>query len=161
MRFVFFTLIGLLLFSPKEITAVQEQITYEHADSSATTTSDPHTSIDTFSLFIKTLGVVAAFSFLLYLVLRLYRNNVYGKGFGNHSSQIKVLASSGLSPKKSLCIVKVLDHFLVLGLSEEQITVLLDVPAGDMSERLKKTFLEEKDISDPSFKKILNNWIRK
>ena len=117
--------------------------------------------IDGFLLFVKTTGIVVVFSGLLYVFLRLYKKSVYGNVADNQANQIKLLGTQMVGYKKSISIIRVLDHILVLGLSDEQMTVLLDVPVDELDENTRNNLLAKRNISDRSFKQILNVWMKK
>lgn len=117
---------------------------------------------DPISLFTKAIGLVLVFSLLLYLSLRAYKYLVQGKSAGGQFPRIRVLGSSLIGPKKSLCMVDVLDHLLVLGVTDSQITVLLELPWEKLDEGLKRSLLEEKaSTSTVSFSALLKNWSKK
>ena len=118
--------------------------------------------IDPVSLFTKAIGLVLFFSLLLYLSLRAYKYLVRGNSTGGQSPRIRVIGSSLIGPKKSLCMVDVLDHLLVLGVTDTQITVLLELPWEKLDEGLKRSLLEEKGSpSTVSFSALLKNWSKK
>ena len=59
-------------------------------------------------------------------------------------------------------MVDVLDHLLVLGVTDSQITVLLELPWEKLDEGLKRSLLEEKgSTSTVSFSALLKNWSKK
>lgn len=131
-------------------------------DSSGAFATEKAPTFDPAMLFVKTLTAVAVFSLLLYLVLRMLRSTVYGQGGATLSSMgIKVVGSAALGPKKSLCLVQILGHMLVLGMSEGEISLLLDVPVAELSEE-QRLSLETGSLSQtPSFKQALSKWLGK
>jgi flagellar biogenesis protein FliO len=112
------------------------------------------------SLLFKALAIVLVFSLALYLFLRLYRYLSQGKRLGGQSLPIRVLSSSTIGPKKSLCVVDVLDHVLVLGVTDAQISVLLEIPADKVHESLRPALQRENQSSRPNFNELLKNWIK-
>lgn len=69
---------------------------------------------------------------LLYAALIFVRRNgiKLGSGKGN-ISQIKVISTQAIMPKKFVSIVKVENSFLVLGVSENSITLLKELDEFD------------------------------
>lgn len=131
-------------------------------DSSAVLPAVPATpAIDTFSVFLETVAVVAGLTLLLYFGLKWYRSAIYGKNAGRQKTQITLLGSSIIAPKKSVSVVRVLDHLLVLGLSDENMNVLLDVPVEDLSDELKQSLGRSQNVSGASFKNLLDSWMKK
>lgn len=118
-------------------------------------------SINAFTLFMKTIGLIVLFTVVLYFGLRAYKNFIYSKGANGHAAQIKVLGTTIIGPKKNLCIVNALDHILLLGLAENQITLLMDIPTTDLNENLREALLNGKGSIDPNFKKVLKSWMKK
>ncbi len=112
-----------------------------------------------FGALIQSLGLLVALGLILYLALRFVKGTVYGKGFNARSEQIKVLGSSFIGPRKSICMVKVLDHLLVLALTENQVTVLLRTPLTELNEATRQSLLaaEAKPDMGRGFKKILSD----
>ncbi|MFQ5771950.1 MAG: FliO/MopB family protein [bacterium] len=143
--------------------SAQEQPKYERSQPSPSLTSKPRFEVNTnpFSLFMKAIAIITVFSLFLYFFLRAYKHVIYTKGSGNHSPKIKILGSSVIGPKKSLCMVEVLDHLLILGVTEGQITVLLDTPLENLNDNLKNSIFHEKSSSNPHFAKLLKSWIQK
>ncbi|MFQ5649079.1 MAG: flagellar biosynthetic protein FliO [bacterium] len=152
--------LGVSLFNLSDATSAQETPPPVQPDTSETVHFTSAPPLDPIAVFAKALGIIAGLGLVLYLVLRFYKNSLYGRG-GSTSAAVKVLGTTFLAPKKSVYLVQVLDHFLVLGLTENQVTVLLDVPMQELSDHLKETLLQGKAISEPAFKKLLNNWMRK
>ena len=168
-RLLIFSL-ACLLSSPDVISALARQPApqrpeiVEQPPVSRIIESPTPTGIDTdpISMFTKAIGLVLFFSLLLYLSLRAYKYLVQGKSTGGQSPRIRILGSSLIGPKKSLCMVDVLDHLLVLGVTESQITVLLELPWEKLDEGLKRSLLEEKgSTSTASFNALLKNWLKK
>ena len=118
-------------------------------------------SLDSFALFLKTVGLVLCFSVALYLFLRWYRKSMYGKNFNKHSSEMRLLGAMNIGPKKSICMVNVLEHVLVLGLTENDMNLLLDIPQDQINQPLKESLLENDKEHSQNFGKILNNWMKK
>ena len=118
-------------------------------------------SFDSFTLFLKTIGFVILLSVVLFLFLKWYRRNVYGNNFNKNSSEMKLLGAINIGPKKSICMVNVLEHVLVLGLTENEMSLLLDIPQDSISEPLKANLFENENEPPQNFGKILNQWMKK
>lgn len=106
-------------------------------------------------------AIVVVFSLVLYYGLRFFKSGVYGKGFQGRMSAVKPLGSAFLGPRKSICLVQVLDRLLVLGLGEHEITLLLEIPLADLSEEQKLQVINNPAHKSPDFKKILAAWTKK
>ena len=114
------------------------------------------------TLVLKILGFLMVFSLILYWGLRAYKTFASGNGKGGrHFAPIRILSSSIIGPKKSLCLVDALDHLLLLGVTDGQISVLLQIPANELNEEMKKSLLRKNNNPDPNFKKLLNRFLKK
>ena len=113
------------------------------------------------ALFFKTLGFVIILALILYLFLRVYRALTFGNGLSRRSPQIRILSSSAIGPKKSLCLVNVLDNLLLLGITDGQISVLLQVPSKELNEDLRDALLKPYGNSETNFRKLFNNLLKK
>jgi len=114
-------------------------------------------SLDVYGALFKTIGILAFLTLVLYIALRIYRKSAYGNIRPSKAFSARLLGTSVIAPRKSVCVVQVLDHLLVLGLSADRMNVLLEVPVAQLGDELKKTLLENKDPSQPNFKKALDN----
>ncbi len=79
------------------------------------------------SLVFKTIILLGFIIVLIYALLFLLRKFVYHKNFKKTNNSIQVLEYMPLVAKKSLCVVKVIDKILVLGISESNINKLAEV----------------------------------
>ena len=114
------------------------------------------------TLLLKMLGFIIVFSLILYLGLKAYKTFASGNGKGGrHAAPIKILSSSIIGPKKSLCLVDALDHLLLLGVTDGQISVLLQIPANELNEEMKNSLLNQNRNADANFKKLLNSFLKK
>lgn len=89
-------------------------------------------------VFVTMLGLMVVFSFVLYFALKVYKQTVVDKRFGSLGSEIKVLGTSAIGPKKSLCVVNAFQHILLLGMTDSQINVLLDIPFENLNDEMRK-----------------------
>jgi flagellar biogenesis protein FliO len=139
----------------------QELQTQESAEQSTPNEQTPPESQGSlFSMFVTMIGLIVVFSFLLYLGLKMYKQTMVDKRFGHLGPEIRVLGTSVLGPKKSLCVVHAFQHVLLLGMTDSQINVLLDIPFENLSEDLRKALLNP-DKPEISFKKILDRFSAK
>ena len=114
-------------------------------------------SLDVYGALFKTIGILAVLTLILYFALRIYRKSAYGNARPSRAFSARLLGTSIIAPRKSVCVVQVLDHLLVLGLSGDQMNVLLEVPVTQLGDELKKNLLDNKDASQPNFKKALDS----
>ena len=112
------------------------------------------------SMFVMMIGLIVVFSFVLYLGLKVYKQTIVDKRFGGIGPEIKVLGSSVIGPKKSLCVVNAFQHILLLGMTESQINVLLDIPFEKLSDELRAS-LQNPSKSEINFRKILDRFASK
>lgn len=110
---------------------------------------------------LKAAALIVIFSVVLYFLLRSSKNFIFTKTFAGSSSGIQIKGSKIIGPHKWLYIVDVLGHILLLGVTEKQVTVLLDMPFENLSEEEKRLWNDEVKTSEPNFKKLLHHWLRK
>lgn len=113
------------------------------------------------SLLAKVLGFIAFFSIFIYGSVKIAKNYLYANGMKSGSPNIQIVSSRVIGPRKSLCMVEVLDHILLLGVTEGKISVLLDMPWENLNEDLKKSWQLGKRVSEPKVTKLINNWFKK
>lgn len=133
----------------------------EPSQPQSSTPSLPGISVNPVSLFFKAIAIIVIFGLFLYAFLKAYKHLTQGNSRGRSSAKINILGSSFIGPKKSLCMVDVLDHLLVLGVTESQITVLLDIPMQNLTESLRNSLHDDKNYSEPNFNRLLKNWLKK
>ncbi len=144
--------------------APQEKSVEQGEQSPSDPTQEPEFNIDRspITLFFKMFGFIIVLGLILYLGLRAYKTIVSGNGMGGrHSAPIKILSSSVIGPKKSLCLVDALDHLLLLGVTDGQISVLLQIPATELNEEMKNSLVTKNRNPDANFKKLVNNFLKK
>ena len=168
-RLILFLLI-VLVCSLTDISSVSARVPQEKSieqgeQSPPDPAQEPEFNIDRtnpITLFLKMFGFIIVIGLILYLGLRAYKTFASGNGMGGrHSAPIKILSSSIIGPKKSLCLVDALDHLLLLGVTDGQISVLLQIPATELNEEMKKSLLRKNNNPDPNFKKLLNRFLKK
>lgn len=136
----------------------------EQPDSTATGIQSPEPGIppfDPFVVFIKAMGLLLLLGVLLYGVLKMYKNQTSFRSGLKGSNVIELLHTSYIGPKKSLCLVEVLDRILLLGVTENQINVLMQLTAEDVDENAKNALLVKKEGSNRQFKEILKQVLGK
>ncbi|MCH9006541.1 flagellar biosynthetic protein FliO [candidate division KSB1 bacterium] len=149
----------MLALSPAVVPAQEGALPAQPDSSVVFTPVPPNNPVDTFLLLLESIAVVAGLSALLYIGLRWYRGAMFGKGAGSRqTARITLLGSSILAPKKSVSVIRVLDHFLVLGMSDDNMNVLLDVPVDEISDELKQSLSAGPSVPGASFKSLLDNW---
>jgi len=144
--------------------APQEKSIEQGEQSPSDPIQEPEFNIDhnPITLFFKMFGFIIVLGLILYLGLRAYKTIVSGNGMsGRHSAPIKILSSSVIGPKKSLCLVDALDHLLLLGVTDGQISVLLQIPATELNEEMKNSLVPKNRNPDASFKKLVNTLLKK
>lgn len=163
-RFLFIFLIYFLAVS-FELVATSSVLAQQTEEQEQTASSEVPAKPQNFTLnpmtfLVKTMGYITLISLFVYLGLKIYKRLVYTGG-SSQSPKIRVLGSSIIGPKKSLCIVDALGHFLLLGVTENQISLLLELPEGELNEDIKSSLLQTKTQTNPEFHKILSHWVKK
>lgn len=124
-------------------------------DSTLSPAVDAQHQTDLLTVFWKSIGLIVAFSALLYLGLRIVKNAAFGKNYGSRSPDIALLGSMAIGQKQTISIVCVLDHYLVLGTTESQISVLLDIPENQMNPEIKARLTSKERVANQSFREVL------
>ena len=91
-------------------------------------------------LAAKTAVLLGLVLVLIYATFYLLRRFVYRGTFGNGQSQVEILQVAPLAAKKTLCVVKVVDRILVLGLAENSISKLSEIRSAEEQERWEAAF---------------------
>lgn len=110
------------------------------------------TAIKTFSILFIILAVILA---VFWLIKRFWPR---GSGFMGSDQWIKVIAATYIAPKKMVALVEVAGEVLVLGLSDDQITMLTKVANEQMVHHLKES-QQKKAVVSPfyrQFKSLIN-----
>lgn len=103
------------------------------------------------------LVVVVGMIFLMIFILRkfLYKDKRAGDDY------LKVLGSTFLGPKKSVCLVKVMDRILVLGVTESSITLLSEIGGDAVLQVLESLRQKETGSSSKEFPRYLNSILKR
>jgi flagellar biosynthetic protein FliO len=85
-------------------------------------------------VLVKTLFSLVAVLGLMIGVVFLLKKFVYGSGAPSSAQvEIKVIGSRSLSPKKSISVVRVMGKVLVVGLSEQGMSLLTELDSEEAS----------------------------
>lgn len=96
-------------------------------------------------LFLKTiiaLGIVIVISIIF---LRVVMPKIYRTRFTRGTKNIEVIDFYNLAPKKQLFIIKVINRYLLIGVSENNINLICELT--DVQDKLKKPFTSSKPFS--------------
>lgn len=107
---------------------------------------------DLFKAFLPLFVIVG----ILYLVLRYIRKfYVPVKGVNISNFQVKVLTTQMIMPKKYVAVIKIKDSVLVVGMSDNSMSLLkeLDIEKGDVADT---SIVVEKNSFVDLFKKNLS-----
>lgn len=93
---------------------------------------------DIFSAGFKMFYTLALVLGLMFLLFHVFKKYVWKNGvFGSENKPIKVLSTGFLGPKKSIALVEVAGEVLVLGIANENISLLANVEDPDQIDRIK------------------------
>lgn len=116
--------------------------------------------VDMGSFLIKSILILVVLTLALYLGLKLYRHFAYSQGINRSPYGVRVLSSTVLGPKKSVHMLKALDHLLLIGVTDSQISLLLDIPVADLDDETRKTFETADAKGAMPFNSILQTWMK-
>ncbi|MFQ5716337.1 MAG: flagellar biosynthetic protein FliO [Nitrospinales bacterium] len=87
---------------------------------------------------VKTFSMLAVILGLIFLLFYLFKKFVYKNGLlGGDAKLVKVLGTGMLAPRKNIALVEVAGEILVLGISNDQITLLSTIRDEEKIERIK------------------------
>ena len=104
---------------------------------------------------ISMIVTVALICFLAYFVTKKIGTNNLFVGNNHSDNKMRVYERMILAPNKSLVIVKVAEHWLLLGVSNENISLITEIDAEQA-----KVWSEKEQIS-PNFADVISNIISK
>ena len=159
-RIIALFVVGATFIVVVELAAVT-QVSPPELQSQQTTPELPKSDGSLLNLFVTMLGLIVVFSFVLYFVLKVYKQTIMDKRFGHLGPEIKVLGQSVIGPKKNLCVVNAFQHVLLLGVTENQINVLLDIPFESLNDDLRQALLSPTAKPEINFRKILERFSTK
>jgi flagellar biogenesis protein FliO len=116
---------------------------------------------DPVGTLFKTVGLLIFLSLMLYFGIRIYRNYLQSNQQDTQKHKIRVLSTTPLAPRKSVCIMEALDHVLVVGMADNQMSVLLDVPVDKLNDETRASLLQTKAAPEQRFGHLLNTWMKK
>ena len=105
------------------------------------------TAIRTFSILSIILAVILIGFYLI------KRFGPKGSGFMCNNRWIKVIAATYIAPKKMISLVEIAGEILVLGLTDNQITILTKVTNKQMIRNLKSS-QEKKNTNSPFYQQF-------
>lgn len=109
---------------------------------------------------IKSLAVMGVMFILMFSFVKGSRNYFYGRRKGDDPLSIQIRGSKMLGPKKSLYYVEALGHILLLGATEKEISVLLDVPWEQLSSEQQNLWRNNHQAPDPGFKNMVSTLLK-
>lgn len=96
---------------------------------------EPPSFISTFGNMAAMLGLVL---FLMVMVLLLLRKMLsFGASRRNDDKIIKILAVRPVGPRNSLLLLEVLDKYILIAISNQQVTFLTSLERGETGEKLQ------------------------
>jgi len=110
-------------------------------------------------LVFKTILLLGFIIILIYGILYLLKRFVYQKNFGKSSKSIEMLEFSPLVGKKSLCVIKVVDRILVLGVSESGINKLSEINDVEVQEKWLTSLNPQSVKKSGNFAEHLQNFL--
>ena len=133
-----------------------------HGSASATASAGAMPSAKAMGDFAQFLLRAAGLATVLLLVL-LFLLKRQRNALGRHSggdAWLRIRGRRALGPKKAVYCVEAFGRVLVLGVTEHQISVLLDLDRAELSEEQRQLW-QEGNGSDPAFKQLLQQWMRR
>lgn len=112
-------------------------------------------------LAFKTIVLLGFVILLIYAVLYLLRRFVYRSTFVKSSKAIEILETVPLLQKKSMCIVKVVDRILVLGISESNVNTLTVIEEPEKLQQWESKLGVKAVKNGGSFAKQLENLLKR
>lgn len=109
------------------------------------------------SLVLQTIAFVGLIIILIYASIYILRRFVYNRPHGRSGSALKILNISPLIPKKSVCVVKMVDRILVLGLTETAISPLAEIKDPETRNEWEKALELPSSRSSSAFAKKLSS----
>ena len=119
-------------------------------------------SISFFWSFFKMIAALAVVIAMMIGAMYVLKKYFYQSPLtADRSSMINVISSCCLGPKNSILLVEVLGQFLLLGVSEHQMSILTTIIDPDSIENLKNSRMKERlfPVSDPfsRYKSLFRN----
>lgn len=141
----------------------QDSLSVQNSDTtfSISPLAPMYNPVDMGPFLMKSILILAVLTVALYFGLKVYRRFAYSQGLNRNPYSVRILSSSMLGPKKSVHMLRALNHLLLVGVTDGQISVLLDVPFSELDEETKKS-LESTATTGPAvFNGILQEWMKR
>ena len=124
--------------------------------------------MDSISFFWSFFKMIAALAVVIAMMIgAMYALKKYfyqSPVTADRSAMIHVISSCHLGPKNSILLVEVLGQFLLLGVSEQQMSILTTIMDPEAIENLKNSRMKERlfPVSDPfsRYKSLFRNIFR-
>ncbi len=111
-------------------------------------------------LVFQTLVLLGFIILIIYIVLFLLRKYVYKSQGGNSGNALEILNISPLIPKKSVCVVKMVDRILVLGLTESGISALTEIEDPERQDKWERALKNSASGNSSPFARQLASFLR-
>ncbi|CAI2717977.1 Flagellar protein [Nitrospina watsonii] len=124
--------------------------TSKHQDNDSLASKETAEGPDILSAGVKMAYTLALVLGVMFLLFHLFKKFVWKNGvFGSENKPIKVLSTGFLGPKKSIALVDVAGEILVLGIANENISLLANVEDPDQIDliRGKKSVKKTSSVS--------------
>ncbi len=112
------------------------------------------------TFFVKVVGSAGALALLLYAS---YKGGHFLVGRRPNAAGVPIVVRGThmLGPKKSLVVVEALDHVVLLGVTEQQISVLLDLERQSLSEEQRALWGQADAPPTTAFQQVLAHMTRR
>jgi len=113
-------------------------------------------------MVIKTIGLLIVIIALIVLTLSAMKRFIRpGGNGGSRQSELHVVGTLFLEPKKGIYLVKVVDRLLILGVTEGSISILEKVQEGPELDRIEKAVNGSRHFLPTNFGDKLRQALRK
>lgn len=123
--------------------------------------ADEGSGISFTAQFIKLFLVFGIIVLLIYGTIWFLNKFVYRRGNGQSPSDVTVVSTTLLAPKKFIYLVKVFDRLLVLGVTDSQISNLTEISDPEILKTLKSVSPPKNRKSGRLFQSQLEGFLKK
>ncbi len=123
--------------------------------------NEQNSGISMTAQFVKLFFVFGLIVLLIYGTVWFLNKFVYRRGKGQSISQVTVVSTTLLAPKKFIYLVKVFDRLLVLGVTDNQISNLTEISDPEILQTLKNTDPLKSKKSGNLFQSQLEGFLKK
>ncbi len=120
----------------------------------------PATGLNLTELIFQSIILLGFIILLIYFTLYLLKRFVYKNPAQYSNNAFEILSITPLIPKKSLCVVKMVDRILVLGLTETQISPITQIDNPDQRREWETAFRNSSGSTARSFSGQLEKILR-